>query len=168
MRDAADQHERFSDLLDRHRGIVFKVANSYCARAADREDLAQEIATQLWRAFPSYDASRSFSTWMYRIALNVAISFRRRDKHASDESLDETLHDTSLSDLGHEADEALRVLERFMASLDPLHRALLVLYLDEKSQRETAEILGISESNVSTKINRLKQRLRDGVAEGTW
>ena len=168
MRDTADQHERFSSLLDRHRGIVFKVASSYCARAADREDLAQDIATQLWRAFPSYDASRSFSTWMYRIALNVAISFRRRDRQALDESLDETLHDAAASAAHHEADEAAGVLQRFMASLDPLHRALLVLYLDEKSQRETAEILGISETNVSTKINRLKQRLREGVAAGTF
>lgn len=77
---------QFHDLLERHRKIVFKVANTYARQVEDRADLAQEIVAQCWRAFPGYDASRSFSTWMYRIALNVAISFvrgsRHRDKHA--------------------------------------------------------------------------------------
>ncbi|HPG95704.1 MAG TPA: sigma-70 family RNA polymerase sigma factor, partial [Dokdonella sp.] len=75
----------FSELLERHRKIVFKVANSYARLVDDRADLAQEISAQLWRAFPGYDESRSFSTWMYRIALNVAISHlrdaERRDTH---------------------------------------------------------------------------------------
>ena len=159
----AGPRDRFAALLERHRGIVFKVAGTYCRDAADREDLAQEIAVQLWRAFPQYDDARSFSTWMYRIALNVAISFRRRDaRRGNDESLDETSHeiaDASTPESG--TDDALHVLERFMAELDPLNRALLLLYLDEKSQREIADILGISETNVSTKINRLKQRLRE-------
>jgi len=169
MHIAADQHERFSALLDRHRGIVFKVANTYCRERHDREDLAQEIAVQLWRAFADYDASRSFSTWMYRIALNVAISFRRSDRHrAHAEPFDESLHDVPDRDASdYEATDQARVLERFMAALDPLNRALLLLYLDERSQRDIAEILGISESNVATKIGRLKQRLRDGVAAGT-
>ncbi len=169
MHTAADQHERFSSLLNRHRGIVFKVANAYCRSPAEREDLAQEIAVQLWRAFPAYDASRAFATWMYRIALNVAISFRRRDsQHAHAEPFDEALHDLADRDASrYEADEAVHVLERFMAELDALNRALLLLYLDERSQREIAEILGISETNVSTKIIRLKQRLKNGIADGT-
>ena len=70
------QHARdaFSSLLQRHAGIVFKVANSYARSLDDRDDLAQEIAAQLWHAYPKYDPARSFSTWMYRVALNVAIS----------------------------------------------------------------------------------------------
>src|ERR1700730_3568563 len=68
---------RFEALLARHRGMVFKVANMYCRDAEDRRDLAQEIRTQLWRAYPSYDEDRIFSTWMYRVALNVAISHKR-------------------------------------------------------------------------------------------
>ena len=72
-----DAQQRFQELLERHRGIVVKVAGSYAWHAEDRADLAQEIAAQLWRAFPRYDAARAFSTWMYRIALNVAISFAR-------------------------------------------------------------------------------------------
>jgi RNA polymerase sigma factor (sigma-70 family) len=169
MQSTASQHERFSELLERHRGIVFKVANAYGWHAADREDLAQEIAAQLWRGFPDYDASRPFPTWMYRVALNVAISFRRREsRHIPVEPLDETLHDVADREASHDdAGEAVRVLERFMAELDPLNRALLLLYLDERSQRDIAEILGISETNVSTKIGRLKQRLKNGIAAGT-
>jgi RNA polymerase sigma-70 factor (ECF subfamily) len=159
---AADHSEQFGELLERHRKIVFKVANTYCRDPHDRADLAQEIAVQLWRAFPGYDSSRVFSTWMYRIALNVAISFRRsgslRERHMV--ALDEQLHDGATTDTAVE-DDSVQALYRCIEKLDPLNRALLLLYLDERSQREIAEILGISESNVATKIGRLKQRLRE-------
>jgi RNA polymerase sigma factor (sigma-70 family) len=162
--DAADRSRQFHDLLERHRKIVFKVANNYSRLAEDRADLAQEIAAQLWRAFPAYDGQRPFSTWMYRIALNVAISFlrdsRQRERHSI--SLDEEQHDV-IGDTGvqPETDERVRLLHRFIAQLDGLNRALLLLYLDEKGYREIAEILGITETNVATKIGRLKQRIRN-------
>lgn len=156
---------QFPLLLERHRKIVFKVANTYARLPEDRADLAQEIITQCWRAFPAYDASRSFSTWMYRIALNVAISFVRRahqrDTHAI--AFDETMHDIAI-EAEAESDERVRALSQFMQQLDALNRALLMLYLEEKSYREIADILGISESNVATKISRLKQRIRADIA----
>jgi RNA polymerase sigma-70 factor (ECF subfamily) len=165
--DAADPSRQFAALLDRHRGIVLKVAASYCRDPHDRADLAQEIAAQLWRAYPNYDERRSFSTWMYRIALNVAISFRRsgtlRDRHAV--ALDEALHDRADDTQAPDADARVRELYRCIDRLDPLNRALLILYLDERSQREIAEILGISETNVATKIGRLKERLRNDMSE---
>lgn len=155
-----DAEARFAELLERHRGIVFKVAATYCRNPADREDVAQEIVTQLWRAFPKFDPTRTFSTWMYRIALNVAISFVRinsvRERHTV--ALDET-HDVEDSNAGvAEEDERTRLLYAFIDRLDALNRALLLLYLDERSYREIAAILGITETNVATKINRLKQR----------
>jgi RNA polymerase sigma-70 factor (ECF subfamily) len=151
---------RFAELLERHRGIVFKVAATYCRNPADREDVAQEIVTQLWRAFPKFDATRTFSTWMYRIALNVAISFVRtnsvRDRHTV--ALDET-HDVEDASAGAaEQDERARLLYAFIDRLDALNRGLLLLYLDEHSYRDIAAILGITETNVATKISRLKQR----------
>src|SRR4051812_261095 len=92
----AELNQQFRELLERHRKIVFKVANTYCRDPQDRADLAQEIAIQLWRAFPAYDGVRTFSTWMYRVALNVAISFRRgigrHEQHTV--AFDEALHDT--------------------------------------------------------------------------
>lgn len=157
-----DARQQFSELLERHRGIVLKVAYSYCAHPEDRADLAQEIATQLWRAFPGYDAERSFSTWMYRIALNVAISHLRSSSHRRQHAvpLDDVLHDIADEGSDPESDEQLRLLHRFISQQDPLNRALLLLYLEDRSHREIADVLGISEINVATKIGRLKQRMR--------
>lgn len=162
---------RFDALLQQHRGIVLKVANSYAYAAEDRADLSQDIASQLWRAWPDYDPSRRFSTWMYRIALNTAISWLRgerlRRRHAV--PLDESVHEPADEGLdSQEGAERLRLLQRFMDTLEPLNRALLVLYLEERSTREMAEILGLGESNVTTRISRLKQRLRDWAAAGGW
>jgi RNA polymerase sigma factor (sigma-70 family) len=157
----------FDALLERHRGIVVKVAATYARDPDDRADLAQEIAAQLWRAWPGFDARRGASTWMYRIALNVAIDFVRgnvrRLRHAV--PLDEALHDApDPADPGHEARDGVRALLRFADTLQPLDRALLLLYLEERSTREMAEVLGLSESNVTTKVGRLKQRARDHLA----
>src|SRR3546814_7174734 len=91
----ADDHQAFGKLLQQHRGIVFKVAGTYARSAEDRDDLAQEIAVQLWRARPGYDPSRRLSTWLYRIALNVALSFRRSDGHRRRHAVppDAAIHD---------------------------------------------------------------------------
>ena len=157
--------QAFSALLQQHAGIVFKVANTYARLPEDRADLAQEIAAQLWHAWPKYDSARSFSTWMYRVALNVAISHVRvqsmRKRHDA-VPLDDALHDVAdTGAIDHESDQHLRLLQGFIARQPPLDRALLLLYLEDRPQREIAEILGISEANVSTKVGRLKQRLRD-------
>lgn len=156
---------RFEALLIEHRKILFKVASIYARVAEDRNDLAQEIRVQLWRSFGRYDPQRAkFSTWMYRIALNVAISYVRRNRHLSPdrmESLDEQHAATIPGDEPNAHDEQLFVLYTFIERLDAFSRALILLYLDEREQAEIADILGISETNVSTKINRIKQRLRD-------
>lgn len=157
---SSDRDERFSALFERHRGIVFKVANTYCRNSADRDDLAQEIATQSWRAFDKFDSSRAFSTWMYRIALNVAISFARsrRLRERYTVTLDEDYDVADASDGGDEADDRARLLHQFIEELDQFDRALLLLYLDEHSYHDIAGVLGITETNVATKIGRLKER----------
>lgn len=158
-------HDRaaFARLLQDHHGIVATVAASYCRDPEDRADLAQDIAVQLWRAWPKYDPAKAFSTWMYRIALNVAISAVRgatvRHRHAV--PLDETLHDLAdPAPRDPQAEQQVRALHRFIHAQAPLDRALLLLYLDERSHRDIAEILGLSETNVATKISRLRQRIR--------
>jgi RNA polymerase sigma factor (sigma-70 family) len=160
----------FTALLEQHRGIVLKVAGTYARDPDDRADLAQEIAAQLWRAWPRYDPARRFSTWMYRIALNVAIDFVRGNTRRIQHSvpLDEALDDAAgvAADCNQESQAALRTLQRLIASLDPLNRALLLLYMEDCSTREIAEILGLGESNVTTRISRLKQRLREQIAAG--
>ena len=155
-----DRRRAFEALLQTHRKIVFKVAAVYARSEDDRQDLAQEILLQLWRSFAGYDAARPFSTWMYRVALNVGLSHARRQRERT-QPLDATLVDT----LGggtpiDEPDERLALLARVIDTLEPLDRALVLLYLDEQPYAEIAAVLGIGESNVGTRLARLKQRLR--------
>jgi RNA polymerase sigma-70 factor (ECF subfamily) len=155
-----DRRRAFEALLQTHRKIVFKVAAVYARGEDDRQDLAQEILLQLWRSFAGYDAARPFSTWMYRVALNVGLSHARRQRERT-QPLDATLVDT----LGggtpiDEPDERLALLARVIDTLEPLDRALVLLYLDEQPYAEIAAVLGIGESNVGTRLARLKQRLR--------
>jgi RNA polymerase sigma-70 factor (ECF subfamily) len=151
----------FSALLEVNRRLIFKVANTYGRGRADVEDLAQEIAAQSWRAFPSYDPARNFSTWLYRIALNVAISWLRVEVPRRRRSVpyEAELHDAAVNAVD-DADDGSRILRGFIDSQGPLDRALLLLYLEERPYTEIAEILGITATNVTTKINRLKERLR--------
>jgi len=154
----ADRNARFEGLLAEHAGIVGKIAGSYARGREDRRDLQQEIATQLWRAFDRYDERLGkFSTWMYRIALNVAISHLRRGRTfepLNDEDVVATASDRDGRD--DRADALYACIQAF----EPLDRALILLYLEDRSYGEIAEVLGISEANVATKLTRLRNRLR--------
>jgi RNA polymerase sigma-70 factor (ECF subfamily) len=155
-----DLQEMFQDRVEQHKKILYKVCNAYCRDRDSREDLAQEIMFQLWRSFGKFDGRCQFATWMYRIALNVAISFFRsestRTRHVfSDEQrLLEAVVEPERQP------EEVRLLYVFIAELDPLSRALILLYLDGNHYQEIAEILGISETNVATKISRLKSKMK--------
>jgi RNA polymerase sigma-70 factor (ECF subfamily) len=157
-----DARAGFQALLQAHRGIVAKVAGTYAWHPDDRDDLMQEIATQLWRAWPGYDPQRPAATWMYRIALNVAISYvRGRTRGVQPEPFGD--HHGQVADPhahDHEARQQVDLLHRFIHAQPPLDRALLLLYLEDRSYREMADVLGLSETNVATKISRLKQRVR--------
>lgn len=150
----------FSALLEANRRLIFKVANTYGRGRTDVEDLAQEIAAHSWRAFPNYDPQRSFSTWLYRIALNVAISWLRVEVPRRRRSVpfEADLHDAAVSE-AHDAEDGSHILRGFIDSQGPLDRALLLLYLEDRPYAEIAEILGITTTNITTKINRLKERL---------
>lgn len=159
--DSAPARERFAQLLQQHQGIVVKVARGYCHEPEDRGDLIQEISTHAWGAFSGFDPAKAqFSTWLYRIALNVAISQLRSRRirgrhHGHAEQSDEPLaRDTLDDDLG------LQQLQRLIGSLPPLDRALMLLYLDDCSHRQIGQVLGISPSNVATRLHRLRQQLR--------
>lgn len=159
----------FQASLAAHRGIVLKIAATYARSPEDRADLAQDIAMQLWQAWPGYDATRSFATWMYRVALNVAISWQRRERHRRHEALDDDAQAqaqlTGALDVDAEAREQLALVQRAMASLTGVDRALLLLRLEGRSHRESAEILGTTEGNVATRLNRIKSHLRREVAD---
>jgi RNA polymerase sigma factor (sigma-70 family) len=162
MSDARAQS--FVHLVDEHGRLLRQVARSYTRSAVDRRDLEAEMVAQLWKAFPRYDPARRFSTWMYRVALNVAISFARSRR--DEVPLEQAGPALSLEPGGDvERTAELRRLEAFVAQLEPMNKALVLLYLDDQPQREIAEVLGISESNVSTRLHRLKQRLRERMVE---
>lgn len=152
--------ERFQALVDEHKKILYKICNSYCRNRDDREDLAQEITVQLWRSFRSFDESCRFSTWMYRIALNVAISFYRRETTRTRYVLADNERLLTASDEAASRPEAVGILYQFIEALDPLNKALVLLYLDGHTYLEIAGVLGISETNVATKISRLKQTMK--------
>lgn len=163
MSAAPASHARFAALLEEHRGIVLKIARVYAFEPEERRDLAQEIAIQLWRAFPGYDPQRRFSTWMYRIALNVGISHGRRERGRRacfEPLLDEHLAQFEAQPPAESDEQRLAQLEQFIEGLDALNRALIVLYLEQRSYAEIAEILGLSTTNVATKLGRIKQTLR--------
>jgi len=154
------QQQRFQSLMEEHKKILYKVCNSYCRNRDDHEDLAQEIIVQLWRSFGSFDGRCRFSTWMYRIALNVAISFHRRESTRTRHVLSDEEQLLNAVDETASQPEEMQLLYQFIAALDPLNKALVLLYLDGNSYLEIAEVLGISETNVATKISRLKQTMR--------
>jgi RNA polymerase sigma-70 factor (ECF subfamily) len=152
----------FVNLLKENRGIIFKICHSYCPNKNDREDLAQEIIFQLWKSYNRFNADHKFSTWMYRIALNVAISFyRKENKTAQTIAFTETLPEVEdKKDSIHEKEENISRLQQFINELKELDKALMILYLEEKNHKEIAEILGITETNVATKLGRIKDKLK--------
>jgi RNA polymerase sigma factor (sigma-70 family) len=154
----------FLALLESHRALVYKVARIYGRSSADRDDLAQEIVVHLWRTYPRYDERLKFSTWTYRIALNVAISWQRRERTQTrhvDTADADVFESVAILDASTAADDAdLSLLYASIDKLDELNKALVMLYLDDKSHKEMSEVLGITVTNIATKIGRLKDRLR--------
>jgi len=168
--DTTEQEERFLALLDKHMGILYKVSNAYCREPEDRKDLIQETTAQLWYAFDRYDSEYRFSTWMYRVALNVAIGFYRREtrRKRSISQLSDTSVENIVSPEEDDANPDIALLYRFIDGLKRLDRALVLLYLDNHSYLEIADVLGITETNVATKISRIKVKLRGAFTKHDW
>ena len=152
--------DTFLGLLEEHKGIIIKICNGYCQERDDKEDLSQEIVYNLWKAFGNYTLDYKFSTWLYRVALNVAISYYRKEKR----SLQYTPYDENLiifeEGYNEELEGNLLLLQQFIFELKEIDKSIMLLYLDDKSYNEIAEITGISETNVATKINRIKTHLK--------
>lgn len=157
-------------LLQRHRGLIHRIAWGYCPDAHAREDVVQEIAVQLWRAGGRYDGRVRESTWVARIAINVAISFHRREERhrRRQAAVDVAAIDApALSAAATlEASEELGQLRRCIDEQGALDRALLLLHLEGRDHAAIAEALGISATNVGTKLWRIKGRLRAALASG--
>jgi RNA polymerase sigma factor (sigma-70 family) len=166
----------FAQAIAEHRRLIARIAASYARTAEDRRDLAQDILLQLWRAWPRFEPSRAkLTTWMYRIALNVAISSLRRPAAAQADravALDERALAAALATVpagpadADAGDAQLARLHAAIATLAPLDRALVVLHLEGHAHARIAEILGLGESNVATKLSRLRAVLRARIQPG--
>jgi RNA polymerase sigma factor (sigma-70 family) len=155
--------DKFLRMLHQHKGIIWKIAGIYCTGAHEREDLVQEITIQLWRSFPNYNSRFALSTWVYRIALNTAISFYRKEVKRSETRNAISGSVLQFADTGEagETEQNLILLNQFITELGEFDRALILLSLEEKPHREIAEILGTSVTNVSTRLARIKLRLKE-------
>jgi RNA polymerase sigma-70 factor, ECF subfamily len=166
MKSPSATHERFTSLVSQHQRALLKVCWAYAYSHHDRDDLFQEIASRLWSAFDRYDESRPFLTWMYRVALNVAIDFRRRKLRWSKESVGLEDEESALDDGDDlEKREQLAELRELFERQSDGDRAILLLHLEGNSHREIGEVLGMSETNVGTRLNRLKNSLRQSVQD---
>jgi RNA polymerase sigma factor (sigma-70 family) len=155
------KEKEFLILIESHKGILHKVTNAYCKEEADREDLVQEIILQLWKSYSNYNPEFKLSTWIYRISLNVAISYYRKNIPTRNALALEGTVLQKANSIEYDEEPRLKMLNEFIAELDDLNKALMLLYLEEKSHKEISEIIGISESNVGTKISRIKQKLKE-------
>jgi RNA polymerase sigma factor (sigma-70 family) len=156
-----ERKQHFQNIIEQHKGILYKVARAYCPNEEDRQDLIQEIMIQVWQSIHRYNNQFKISTWFYRISLNVAISFYRKSTTRANKytMLSEQTAQIPIED--KTADEIqLNLLEQFISELKEIDKGLMILYLEDKSHAEIAEILGMSISNVGTKIGRIKNRLK--------
>jgi RNA polymerase sigma factor (sigma-70 family) len=154
------QEALFIDYLESCKKLIAKVARVYSHDSEEQKDLMQDIALQLWKAFPNYDNTYAVSTWTYRIALNTSISHLRKattrsalqTKKYSEGELLEVQADTT--------DENLEQLYRAIEQLKPVDKAIVVLQLEGCSNKEIAEVMGLSSSNISTRKLRIKEELK--------
>lgn len=148
----------FSRLIEDNQNIIFKISRMYCNNHVCREDLFQEILLQLWKSFPNFDSKRKFTTWMYRVALNTAISqFRSSQKEILSFNAELPVN---IKDEVSENKEDIKILYEAIGKLNKAEKSLIILYLDNLQYTEIAEIAGISANNVGVKINRIKSKLQ--------
>ena len=157
MQNQIEIEKEFVKRIQKHQGILHKICFVYSNNNADKEDLYQEIVLQLWKSYPSFRKEAKFSTWMYRVALNTAITLNK--KAALFEN-----HKTQLSDeyaISEVIDysEDIKILYKAISKLSKIEKAIIMLWLEEKAYSEIAEIVGISEKNVSVKLVRSKKKL---------
>lgn len=154
-------NDEFLELVNRYQPVIHRVCRMYADSPEDRRDLFQETLYQLWRSYPSFKGRSNFSTWVYRIALNTAITALRREQKRPPnvEFQDDMQHVPAPSGALDDAQRTAQ-LYRAIRSLNDVERALVMLYLDDLSYKEMADILGLSESNIGVKLNRIKAKLQ--------
>ncbi len=157
--DKKESTRNFVDMIEEHQDIIYKISFFYSDHQEDRKDLEQEIIYQLWKSYPSFKNRSQFTTWMYRVALNTAILDLRNRKNRP-ENIRITGQLLNLPDQTETDDESVLVLFKAIEQLAKVDRALILLYLENKSYEEIASIIGLTSKNVSVKLVRIKEKLR--------
>lgn len=151
----------FVELLEKHQNIVHKVCRLYTNNQDAHNDLFQEITIQLWKAYPKFRGDAKFSTWMYRVGLNTAITLYRKSKRSIKTQEFETVSFKIKSvEYDDTEEQQLKLLYEAVHQLNDIEKALVLLYLEDKNYKEISETLGISEVNARVKMNRVKKKLR--------
>lgn len=156
------EYNEIVQLIEEHKALLYKVVNGYCADVTEQEDLIQEIIFQLMKGYVKFDHKVKVTTWMYKVAFNVSISHYRKIK--TQQKYKASMPDNLVrvdEEYDTELDENLKKLRAFIDEFDALNKAILIMYLDGNNHQEISEAMGISVSNVGTKINRIKKQLKE-------
>jgi len=153
--------EKFVADLEQHQNIVHKVCRIYTNNQDAHNDLFQEITIQLWKAYPKFRGEAKFSTWMYRVALNTAITLYRKSKRSiQTQDFDSVLYKVQSNEYDDTEEQQLKFLYKSIHELSDIEKALVFLYLEDKNYKEISETMGITEVNARVKMNRVKNKLK--------
>ncbi|MES2648946.1 MAG: sigma-70 family RNA polymerase sigma factor [Bacteroidota bacterium] len=156
----SEVEKQFSQQVSENELLIYKICRMYAYTPADRQDLFQEIVLQLWTAFPKFKGQSKFSTWLYRIGINTAITRLRKHRNFIDSYEPATLPQHSDDNSSAEQEEQFKLLYKSIAQLNEVEKAIMMLYLEEKTYEEMEDILGINQGNLRVKMNRIKEKIR--------
>ena len=154
------KEQEFVRIIKEHEGVIFKITSLYTDNRDDQKDLYQDVVYQLWKSFDSFRAESKISTWMYRIALNTALTRLKKSKRMGNSVSMDTVVLKHTENYNPEFEEKLKLLYAHIKQLNVLEKGLMLLLLEGKKYEEISEITGLSPSNVATRISRIKQKLK--------
>lgn len=156
-----ERTEIFLKQISENVSIIHKVCNVYCNNADEKKDMMQEITLQLWKSFPSFKEQSLFSTWMYRVAFNTAVTnIRKSKRHPFQEAISENQDLIEEKEDIPNLDEEINQLYKAIGRLNDIEKGIILLYLEKKSYAVIGEIMGLSEKNISVRIVRIKAKLK--------
>jgi len=156
-----NKEKEFLERIEAHKAIIYKIAKMYMDNISDQEDLFQEIIYQVWKSYASFNGQSLFSSWMYRVALNTAIVFLKKDKKKIRTSDEMPEHLAVEEDFSREKELQLEHFYKALQQLEKIEKALVFYYLEDYSHKEIGENLGISEVNARVKLNRAKVKIKE-------
>ena len=159
------KEEEFVRIIKEHEGVIFKITSLYTDNRDDQKDLYQDVVYQLWKSFDSFRSESKISTWMYRIALNTALTRLKKSKRMGNSVSMDTVVMQQTENYNPEFEEKLKLLYAHIKQLNVLEKGLMLLLLEGKKYEEISEITGLSPSNVATRISRIKHKLKTQIVK---